>query len=458
MGKLRETIPFNYTVLTEKTRKPGVLMTLEGKFQHAGARNANDRVYPKGLWDKILSDEQIAEAINNRAVVGELDHPAQGATSATKVSHVITSHYMKENGEIWGTMEVLDTPMGQIAAKLLEAKVRLGVSSRGDGSVIKENDLDVVQDDYRFDTYDLVLNPSTTGAYPSIVESVEERKSNDKLIISAVTKLIESSTDADVLLECGRIVGLLGADCTEVNNKIKSKLTNETHNIAVREESMQTKSLTEDGNTVAYIKEQVELKLKEAMGTKQAEVDQLNAKIVQMVNEKAELDKKLGAAESLIETFTVKLRELKENKQTDTELKKRYGAAVKLLDEALKKLPHLKVTEKRLGAAEKLLAASLNRHKKTAVSSYVERALTNVPEALKQKFRNILSECASPSAVNKKLAEINSLVKSVTPKRPIHNKEPLPPSRRRQVTESRTTTPEVEHSDPLTNQLLKRFE
>lgn len=465
MAQLRECIPFEYKVLTEKTRKnPAILMRVEGKFQHAGMRNANNRVYPTGLWDNILKDESVTNRIVEREMTGELDHPGPSEeSSAKRVSHVITKHYKTENGEIHGSLEVLNTPMGQIAATLFEAGVKLGISSRGDGSVVKENDADVVQDDYRLDTYDLVLNPSTPGAYPSVVsESV--KAANAKLAHSAIRSLVERTENKDILKECAIVVGSL--ECSDNSKHEITEQINEKLGLTSiqREGSMSDKRELNEGQsreTVAYIREQVDLGIKEVSVTKQAEVDTLNKKIVEMMSLNQEQAKKLEAAEALIDTFQIKLRELRENKSTDEKMKKQYAAATKLLDEALKRLPALGKTKKRLEVAEQLLTSSLDKHKRTAVNNYVERALSSVPESLKPKFRNLLRECTSPKDVNRKLSELRGLITTLAPKRPVHSKEPLPPSVKAgsRIAEQRKLAPKKSNnSDPIVRGLLERFE
>lgn len=81
------------------------------------------------------------------------------------VSHLITEAYMDEQGVVYGTIELLDTPSGMIAQQLVEAGVTLGISSRGVGSTKKQGDTDVVQDDFALITLDLVSEPSTPNAF-----------------------------------------------------------------------------------------------------------------------------------------------------------------------------------------------------------------------------------------------------------------------------------------------------
>lgn len=453
MAKLLETMPFVYRIL-ESEKKPGVLCTGEGKFQHAGVKNANNRIYPKKIWDNILEDTEIQKRFQEREVVGELDHPAQGGTSLSRVSHVVTSHYMKPSGEIWGTFEVLDTPHGQIAAKLFEAKIKIGVSSRGDGSVVNEEGSDVVQDDYKFETYDLVLRPSTYGAYPSITESIEETEQNDQIILKAISSVASTTDDYNTLMECNKIIGTLNCDCSLCENIIKDKLTNNKNPLEV------VMSVEKKGEKemLDYIKEQADILVKDKISEKQKEIDDLNSRVVELVKTRDDLSKRMKIAEEIVETMTIKLKEFKHNKSTDETLKKRYNAACKIIEESVKKLKEAKLTARKLEAAEKLLAASLKKHKSVAVGNYVERALVKLPESLRSNFKNLLSECESPKEVNKKLEEVKGIVSALNKKK-ISGKEPLPlkGGTSNRIDETKRSN-QTEVKDPILRKFLEKVQ
>jgi hypothetical protein len=466
MGHLREVIPFQYKIVESKKR-PGVLMTLEGKLQQVDAKNANGRIYPRKIYEEnVLNNEEVKQRMANREMVGTLDHPASGTTSLSCVSHVITDHWLKENGEVWGRVDVLDTPHGQIASKLFEAGVRVGASSRGDGSVTTVGDCDEVQSDYKFETYDLVLKPSTSNAYPRIVESVEDRKENDRLIEKAIRSLVEKTDNKDLLLECHTISGLLDIDHTTLNTMLKEKLSDhDSRNTKPvtpitskqLEDKMSTKpeQLTEAA-AAAYMKEQIEKAVNEAVGAADSEISDLNKRIVEMTKTNETMSKRLKAAEDIINTMTVKLKELRENKTTDATLKKRYDASVKLLEAALKRLPEIKRLRKRVEAAESLLKESLEKHRKEALKQYTESQLKSVPDGMKDKFRRILAECKSRKDVTKVLEGVSDLVTAVRK----HRKEPLPQPRNKSLTEERKDNKKEQpkyHSDRLTDAMIRRL-
>ena len=145
---------------------------IEGIFMQAEKKNRNGRVYTKkvlyGAVEKYL-DEQVK---TGRAV-GELDHPEGPTINLDKVSHKITG--LKFDGDdVVGKAQVLNTPMGKIVEGLIEGGVKLGVSSRGMGTVENVQGVNMVQEDYLLATVDIVQDPSAQGAFVNgIMEGVE---------------------------------------------------------------------------------------------------------------------------------------------------------------------------------------------------------------------------------------------------------------------------------------------
>ena len=148
---------------------------VSGVLQRAGAKNQNGRIYPKETLMREASKyaaEQIAE---NRAL-GELDHPESSVVNLQNVSHNIKKIWWKGD-DLVGTVEVLGTPSGNILKELLRAGVKLGISSRGLGSVkqLSEDGTLEVQPDFELVCWDFVSNPSTHGAFMApIKESVND--------------------------------------------------------------------------------------------------------------------------------------------------------------------------------------------------------------------------------------------------------------------------------------------
>ena len=145
------------------------VMKVRGVFQRADEQNKNGRVYSGPLLMREMS--KLQDSIDNRRLVGELDHPSHDAVKLSQVSHLITKLEMKGK-EVIGEAEILDTPMGKVAQALIKGGVQVGISSRGMGTLSEgEDGRHYVNEDFRLITWDLVADPSTRGAYPGLSES-----------------------------------------------------------------------------------------------------------------------------------------------------------------------------------------------------------------------------------------------------------------------------------------------
>jgi hypothetical protein len=166
MRNLREHLTFDQAnMVVESTENPngGKDLYMKGICIQGGVRNANQRVYPVeeiGRAVKTLND-QIS---GGYSVLGEVDHPEGLNINLDRVSHMITDMWMDgPNG--YGKLKVLPTPMGQLVQTMLEAGVKLGVSSRGSGNVSEDGSNQV--SDFEIITVDVVAQPSAPGAYPT---------------------------------------------------------------------------------------------------------------------------------------------------------------------------------------------------------------------------------------------------------------------------------------------------
>lgn len=155
---------FDYTpdMIKESRENNNGKVVMKGILQKADTLNQNGRIYPMNVLEREIRNYQkfIAE---NRAL-GELDHPDSSVVNLKNVSHVIKEAYL-DRGVVYGTVELLDTPSGKILQSLVESGVKLGISSRGVGSVKKQGDYHIVQDDFQLICWDYVSEPSTPGAF-----------------------------------------------------------------------------------------------------------------------------------------------------------------------------------------------------------------------------------------------------------------------------------------------------
>jgi len=150
--------------INESMEKNNGRLMVKGVLQRADAKNQNGRVYPKDILireAKKYSDISIKE----RRALGELDHPDSSIVNLNNVSHNITEMHWDGN-DLVGTVEILSTPSGNILKELFKCGVKLGISSRGLGSVktLGEGEVEV-QPDFELIAFDFVSNPSTHGAF-----------------------------------------------------------------------------------------------------------------------------------------------------------------------------------------------------------------------------------------------------------------------------------------------------
>ena len=171
-GLLHNFMLFEYGEVEPSKSSDGIV-TMKGVIQKAQQPNANNRIYPRPILER--EDAKYQELIKDRRSLGELDHPDSPIVQLENVSHLLTETKW-DGDDLVGTVEVLDTPKGQILEKLINRDIKLGISSRGLGSTSRTNEgYDMVEDDFNLVCYDMVSNPSTSGAYMNLQESVEYR-------------------------------------------------------------------------------------------------------------------------------------------------------------------------------------------------------------------------------------------------------------------------------------------
>ena len=162
----------NLQVLEES--KSAGTMRISGIFQRANTPNHNNRIYERTLLEREMG--RLEESITERRLMGELDHPSHDAIKLQNVCHLITKLKMSGN-EMIGEAEILNTPSGQVAQALIKGGVKLGISSRGMGSLKEGPDGHaVVNPDFKLVTFDLVADPSTKGAFPALVNESKNTK------------------------------------------------------------------------------------------------------------------------------------------------------------------------------------------------------------------------------------------------------------------------------------------
>tara|TARA_Y100001963_G_C6751794_1_gene434613 strand:- start:181 stop:798 length:618 start_codon:yes stop_codon:yes gene_type:complete len=149
-------------------------MILSGVMQKSDTQNGNGRVYPHRVLMREV--ENYSKLVKERRALGELDHPDDSVINLKNASHMVTDVWW--NGkDVMGKVQVLNTPSGNILRSLVESGVKLGISSRGMGSVSESQGATMVEDDFQLICFDFVSEPSTPGAF-MMKEAKDLTKSN----------------------------------------------------------------------------------------------------------------------------------------------------------------------------------------------------------------------------------------------------------------------------------------
>jgi len=146
----------------EKRRVANGAIILSGVMQMAETQNGNGRIYPRSVLMREVKNYK--KMVEERRALGELDHPDSSVINLANCSHLVTEIW-SDGDKVMGKIEVLNTPSGNVLKSLITAGVKLGISSRGMGSVKESNGATMVEDDFTLICFDMVSDPSTPGAF-----------------------------------------------------------------------------------------------------------------------------------------------------------------------------------------------------------------------------------------------------------------------------------------------------
>lgn len=179
--KLIKEITETVNVITEAREDGKKNLFIEGIFLQSNIANRNGRMYRSEIMEREVN-RYVNETVNKGRAYGELGHPDGPSINLDRVSHIITE--LRRDGDNWiGKAKISSTPMGQIAAGLIEDGAQLGVSSRGMGSLAEGKDgiMEVQEDFWLATAADIVADPSAPDAFVNgIMEGVEWVWNNGK--------------------------------------------------------------------------------------------------------------------------------------------------------------------------------------------------------------------------------------------------------------------------------------
>lgn len=188
---IQEVTGYTSEVLNEGVERRGGLTRFSGLFQHAGIRNKNGRTYAESILRPEI--DRLIPIARERGLVGELDHPTDAIIHLADASHV-NLEFKWDGDKIFGTGEVLPTPAGRVLDSLFEARIKVGISSRGiGGGKFRDGALHICEG-YRCVTFDTVADPSTPEAYQEVCEALDLGKRAGSNVVS----LAEAIADGDL--------------------------------------------------------------------------------------------------------------------------------------------------------------------------------------------------------------------------------------------------------------------
>ena len=166
-------------------------MILSGKLQEADVRNGNMRIYPESVLRREMNN--YSKLVQDRRALGELDHPEDSVINLKNASHMVTDVWWDQKN-VMGKVQVLDTPSGQVLKSLVQSGVKLGISSRGMGSVTESASGEtVVEDDFQLICFDFVSEPSTPNAF--MMREAKDFKNNVFTKADRINRLLNDVLD-----------------------------------------------------------------------------------------------------------------------------------------------------------------------------------------------------------------------------------------------------------------------
>ena len=187
-------------IIAEDTTKSTILGTFTGKCCDAAVVNNNDMKLDRELFENLIKSDEYKDAMEHRYYIGFLGHPEDPNCQDFKDGCIVmTSMEIKDNDEIYGTFDLIDTPVGRIVKSFIDAGVQFGISIRGAGDVDADGNVD--PDTFIFRGFDLVAFPAYNDAVPEFIEIAASSDPKYKKIKTAIDKNLKYITSSTAIEE-----------------------------------------------------------------------------------------------------------------------------------------------------------------------------------------------------------------------------------------------------------------
>lgn len=389
---LQETFRGNF-VLQESTKKDPskCLGTMKGPCADYKNPTRNGNFYSRKLWENVFNNDLVKESLEDKVLLGELDHPGDGRleTKAANACIVMTDYEFDDNDQVViGTFDILPTPTGHVLKSLLDYGCKIGVSSRGEGDIETIDGINHVDEEgFEFVAFDAVTLPAVKKAKPSLHESIQRKGLRESLasqIESATTKaeldLIENVIKTTAMPELDSLLESINIKSNQIegtngSSNLVEDLESSTREITRLEE--ENKSLTRELiNCKARLKKFVTSRLKMSES-----YSQLDSKHKQLEADHEDLKAKFSAKSRKVESLETEL-------QRATKLNERLKANSKInrsaITEGQDKISSL---EESLERSQRVCQAQISKNKELqSTIASLEEQLSQIQSRLDESL------------------------------------------------------------------------
>lgn len=351
----------NSLVLNESKSKvvhPGCLGTLEGPCADYKNATRNGNFYSRKLWEHVFADPIVKESLEDRILIGELDHPGDRLETKASNACIVMTDYRFDDASnlLFGTFDILDTPNGRILKSLLDYGCKIGVSSRGEGDVTTCEGIDKVEEDsYNFMGFDAVVLPAVKAAKPTLRESLNRGEA-----LTLKESLMKEVQSAQSLSELNLIRKVVEATDLPDSDSLIESVNNKSQELS--EGTTSSSNLLEDLETVTKQNGQLEdenKKLREELTTCKSRIGKLVKSRQRMIDQIASQKSQL---EGLQSEYSSAVFESSSNEQQVKSLQtalQESNRSVTKLEQKIRSLEsELSSTKSKVGSLEESLIQS----------------------------------------------------------------------------------------------------
>lgn len=370
-----------------KSKNPNCLGTIRGICADWNEPTRNGNYYSRKLWENVFKDPLVKEALEDRLLIGELDHPSDGRLEPSIANACITMtnyEFDDQNNVLIGEFDILPTPSGKILRALLDYGARVGVSSRGEGSTEEINGQNNVLDDgsYYFVGFDAVAMPAVKRARPELQESINKKRVTFKESLSEQIKSTSTKFELDLINKIVEAIEMPEVDSIResINNRYKElEGVNNSSNTLIEDLERSSTRISELEESVKKLTDEVTLsksqtaKFLESYSTTVDEMDQLKLKYEDL---QKEYSNKVFSYGNLNKKFESLSQDLRRKQDEVSQLKK---------DIRINRSDKLDYEEKINNLEESLVRSQNSNHEKSKKVS----ELTNQLSVMKTRLENL---------------------------------------------------------------------